>query len=683
MRVRSIVIAYLIGIAVLAVVGAAIVSYGQWMRLADLDQASKLVTAIGKANRFTEAIALERGVYNRVLQSDQSIEEKRRLFEPRRATTDAILNELIAQIETFPADETILLRGPVLGARELVLGARAKSERIWRDPENARNADVFRPVAADFSAAIDHLDRATIRLERELSDKDPRLGIMIGLGRLANEMRDAAGRRAIMLSRYVGTLEQQDRATVAAVSELTGQVKAAWTRIQRTVRQVGPSPKVEAAVEHLRATFMDAGEKTYGLVALAARDGTAPAFTTSAWREWNLATLNQIAALRDAPITQALDDLALLRSSAFFYLILVLCGASGLVLTIVGSGLFLEWRMLRPIAALTDTIDRDTDDGSDRQAAQPDARVAICYEGRGDEIGSLARAVGRLQQRKIEILRLSERFDTALANLPQGLCVFDAEQRVIVANERYAEIYNIAPGKVGPGTTLSEILQYRIEAASCPIDTDQYLQLCYAASPLGEGGDQRVDQLQDGRAIAVRSQPLPDGGWVATHEDITARLESEARIAHMAHHDALTQLPNRMLFRDEMNRAAQRVGRGEEFAVLCLDLDQFKRVNDTLGHPVGDGLLKQVAERLAACIRETDTVARLGGDEFAVVQTCAKQPEGATTLSRRLIESVGAPYEVAGHHIVIGTSVGISIAPTDGIEPDQLLKNADMALYRA
>ena len=170
---------------------------------------------------------------------------------------------------------------------------------------------------------------------------------------------------------------------------------------------------------------------------------------------------------------------------------------------------------------------------------------------------------------------------------------------------------------------------------------------------------------------------------IATHEDITERRKAEAQIAYMAHHDALTDLPNRVRFREEMAKALGRVERGETLAVLCIDLDHFKTVNDTLGHPVGDALLQAASDRLRACVRPTDTVARLGGDEFAIVQVGSDQPVGSTALATRLVKEISQPFDVQGHQVVIGASVGIAIAPNDGNNPDHLLKGADMALYRA
>ncbi len=166
--------------------------------------------------------------------------------------------------------------------------------------------------------------------------------------------------------------------------------------------------------------------------------------------------------------------------------------------------------------------------------------------------------------------------------------------------------------------------------------------------------------------------------------DVTERKQAEARIAYMAHHDALTDLPNRILFHERLGELLARVRRrGESFAVHCLDLDHFKGVNDTLGHPIGDELLQTVAQRLKKCLRDSDMVARLGGDEFAVVQYPLADPNEASTLASTLIEVVSKPYEVQGHEFVIGASIGIALAPGDGEEADGLLRNADMALYRA
>jgi diguanylate cyclase (GGDEF)-like protein len=175
------------------------------------------------------------------------------------------------------------------------------------------------------------------------------------------------------------------------------------------------------------------------------------------------------------------------------------------------------------------------------------------------------------------------------------------------------------------------------------------------------------------------------GGWVSTLEDITEWRQAQAQIVHMARHDALTGLPNRAVFREQVEHALSRISRNDGIvAVYCVDLDNFKVINDSLGHPIGDDLLNAVALRLSAGIRHTDTVARLGGDEFAIVQVGGElEASDVSSLASRIIELVSAPYAIRGNQIVIGTSIGISVAPGDGMDPDLLLKDAEIALYRA
>jgi diguanylate cyclase (GGDEF)-like protein/PAS domain S-box-containing protein len=189
-----------------------------------------------------------------------------------------------------------------------------------------------------------------------------------------------------------------------------------------------------------------------------------------------------------------------------------------------------------------------------------------------------------------------------------------------------------------------------------------------------------------GIPVEVVCQPFRTGvrgNEVYAIRDLTERHRNEAKITHMAHHDALTDLPNRVLLAERLDQALIRAGQDGAVAVLCIDLDRFKEINDALGHTIGDALLKAVADRLRSCVRETDIVARMGGDEFVVLQVADVQAVETTTLATRIIESLGAPFTINEHQIVIGASVGIALAPADGHHPEQLLKNADIALYRA
>jgi diguanylate cyclase (GGDEF)-like protein len=273
-------------------------------------------------------------------------------------------------------------------------------------------------------------------------------------------------------------------------------------------------------------------------------------------------------------------------------------------------------------------------------------------------------------------------FDAALNNMLQGLSMFDARERLLVFNNRFVEMYGLSREVVRPGCPLIELVRHSIEVAHSNQDAEQIRREIVAARAEGRSGSCAIE-TEDRRKFSIISTPMADGGFVVTHEDVTERQRSEAMIAYMAHHDALTDLPNRVRFQERLCEALARVHRGENLAVLCLDLDRFKGVNDTVGHPIGDLLLKAAADRLRQCIRSTDLIARIGGDEFAIVQTNIQQTADATMLASRMIEAVSAPYEIEDHQLVIGLSVGITVAPNDGVDADQLLKNADMALYRA
>ena len=402
--------------------------------------------------------------------------------------------------------------------------------------------------------------------------------------------------------------------------------------------------------------------------------------------------------------------------------------------------------------------------------------------------------------------------NAALENMPQGICMFGADQRLVLANDLYSKMYGLNPEDVKPGTTLPEILKARIASGACPKDAQKYVKERLEEAFLPEPG-YVINELQDGRIFAVSRKTMPDGGSVAVHQDITAHLhaeqelgdtkqflnsiienipvavvvkdavtrkfilvnrafesmlkmsraevigktvfdiyrtkdaeridatdsqalagaigayprdyevempdghscilatsrivvhdaqgvakhlvvviddvterkKSEQRIAFMAHHDVLTGLANRLAIMEKIEEAvARHRRRGDSFAVLLLDLDRFKHVNDTLGHAVGDALLRETAVRLKASLRETDVLARLGGDEFAIVQDRESDQRGAASaLADRIIEVISKPFYIEGNEVNIATSIGIALAPEHAANSDSLMKMADLALYRA
>ena len=288
----------------------------------------------------------------------------------------------------------------------------------------------------------------------------------------------------------------------------------------------------------------------------------------------------------------------------------------------------------------------------------------------GKQLGRLEQSKISLAQRNAQLESSRRQFDAVLDNMSQGLTFFDRDQKLIVCNRRYREIYRLSCEDTQAGTLLADILDHRAAAGS-------FVGMTKAdfLARRGEWGRAAkpydiIDELGDGRIIAMHYQPLNDGGWVTTHEDITARRRAETSLAFMARHDALTELPNRTLFRERLEQAIAAAGPDSICALLCLDLDRFKVINDTLGHPVGDGLLRAVGERLVASVRPVDTVARLGGDEFAIVQAGLKTPEHAAILAHRILEAIQQPFDIGGSRIVAATSIGISIALSDTIAAD-------------
>jgi diguanylate cyclase (GGDEF)-like protein len=289
-----------------------------------------------------------------------------------------------------------------------------------------------------------------------------------------------------------------------------------------------------------------------------------------------------------------------------------------------------------------------------------------------------------------------------LDRIRQGLCVFDKQQRLLLFNRLYAEMYGLEPSQLWIGMTLRDVVDLRYAAGTGPDMTPEE----YASwrDRIGTA-DQAVSTevtLRDGRVHTIHHEPTFGGGWVATFEDITQRRRAEAQVRYMAHHDVLTGLPNRALFTVHLERTLARL-RGESSlddyrapsassnwlaAVLLLDLDRFKAVNDTLGHAAGDELLKLVSGRIGDCLRSGDTLARLGGDEFAVLlDDRITEGEQAAEIARRVVSAVSAPFVLDGHDAQVGTSVGISLcARADQVPtpaPAMLLRQADMALYRA
>ncbi|WP_426314656.1 putative bifunctional diguanylate cyclase/phosphodiesterase [Methylobacterium fujisawaense] len=357
---------------------------------------------------------------------------------------------------------------------------------------------------------------------------------------------------------------------------------------------------------------------------------------------------------------------------------------AGLTLCLVALVLLiLSSRITRPLVRITQTVS---------EVARGNWHVSVPDIDRADEVGDIARAVVVLEhslserdqlrddvfrqntiltERERQLQEQNERFDAALNNMSQGLCMFGAHGRLKVFNAQFCRIYNIAPEA--------------LEAEPTHADVRQLAGLAdWSGSESRPHRRSLTRTLADERCVEITVEPMADGGWVETHEDVTASVTAQARIAHLATHDALTGLSNRALLADRLAAAlAGHAHDGRAVTVICLDLDDFKGINDTLGHPAGDELLRQVGRRLTVLCPPGGTVARLGGDEFAMVLSEAELPAGVLALADEVLTQLRRPFILAGQFVSVDASLGLAVSAADDADGDDLLRRADVALYAA
>lgn len=282
-----------------------------------------------------------------------------------------------------------------------------------------------------------------------------------------------------------------------------------------------------------------------------------------------------------------------------------------------------------------------------------------------------------------DVTLLATRFDTALSNMPNGLCMFDEDGRIAVSNGKLNLLLGLPPDRELRGMTQQQLVECLVENGRVSERNAKRLLRNLEKHRTRAGAKSFDVDLQSGRTLEFTFQLMDSGGIVLLVEDITERKIAEAKISHMARFDALTGLPNRMVLHERMSEALAERGPRQFSALHFIDLDQFKQVNDTLGHSRGDLLLQAVAERLRSIVRKTDVVSRFGGDEFVVLQSPIESSEEAGELAKRILGALSGTYQIDGHEVVISASIGIALSPMDGTEVDQVLRNADMALYRA
>jgi diguanylate cyclase (GGDEF)-like protein len=344
-------------------------------------------------------------------------------------------------------------------------------------------------------------------------------------------------------------------------------------------------------------------------------------------------------------------------------------------------------RRLRIITRSMVRLSRNDFDG-------PVARASLVKADGPDEIGDLARALdvfrgnaialrahrGRLEQVNLWL-------DVALNNMQRGLAMFDADERLVVSNANYQRMYDLPVTLTLHGTPLADILAHRAENI---LTNPSEIIASYRLAVAARAPATFIRDRADGRTYCVTLTPLDDGGWVTAHEDVTEKRQADARARLLARQDSLTELQNRRGFSEALTACAGALPADDapdpanaRFALLSIDLDHFKEVNDTYGHPTGDALLVAVADRLRSAVRQDDIVARMGGDEFAILQRSVRGVHDPERLVRRLLPLLSEPYDILGHKLMIGASIGLSLAPAHGRVPELLMQRADLALYSA
>lgn len=304
----------------------------------------------------------------------------------------------------------------------------------------------------------------------------------------------------------------------------------------------------------------------------------------------------------------------------------------------------------------------------------------IAYSSRGKSgIYGVVRDISEKKQDE-ERLKLAA---AVLASTAEGVLITDVKARIVAVNRAFTEITGFSEAEAlgqKPAMLRSEHqgVEFYQEMWKCLAETDVW---CGEIWNRRKNGEVYPEWLV---ISAIRDEQNEITHYVGVFSDISSLKHSQARLEHLAHFDSLTDLPNRILFQDRLAHEIDRAARQEEqVAVLVLDLDGFKTVNDSLGHPVGDQLLSQVAERLQCCVRQEDTVARLGGDEFAIILGSLNEGEDAVEVVRKILASIEQPFDLAGVGALISTSVGVAVYPLDGQTATELVRNADAAMYGA
>ena len=671
MRLRSVFLAGCVGLALPGFAACGFSAVQAWAAWRAAGAAALGTRAAGQVLRAIPPLMGERGrVQEASLTADpQAVAALR----PAEAASDLALQQARSAVEVagLPIAAIERARDGLVAARERAASAISGKRSALRTP------------VEQYNRLAEGLEEEVSRIERTVTLANPSVGLAVGLAHNAAELRSIAGRRGVLLNIWLGGSDLQPLQKDELLA-LNGRLAGAWERLQRGVRSSGLGSALSKTVAATEAEFFLEQEPWYRELVKAAASGAERPMDFRRFRPWHVSALERLLPLREALLSEAAAQAAAATDAARIGLFAAAGGAMLSLFVVALSVLALLRGLVEPVRGMTEAM---------TALASGDLSAAVPAGSRLREIGAMVAAVSvfrdnvaNLHRRDAELQETNLRFAAALENMSQGLCMYGPDERLVVFNGRFCEVTGLPAEQVKPGMPFQEVVAL---AASAGLFKGKNTEQAYAerrghVSQLAIGGQHHDELTSCGRVLAVYYKPMANGGWVATYEDVTQRRRSEEQLSYLARHDALTGLPNRILLREHLEAVLHRLRRGPGTAsVLCLDLDGFKNVNDTLGHPAGDELLCQVAARLRETTRATDLVARLGGDEFAVVQADAEQPTNAAVFAERLVGALREPFILAGHRRVeIGTSIGVILA-NEASTADELLRSADIALYRA
>jgi diguanylate cyclase (GGDEF)-like protein len=666
MRLRSLLLACCIALALPGLAACAVYARASWTELRQARAAARGAQAAGDVMRAASLLMVERG---RQQEAGRPGEDPDALAAAQAAADEGLARARGALLAAGMRAE------PVNLAREDLQQLRLRAALA------AGTRSAMLPLAEQLGGIIEGLEQEVTRVERSVTFADASVGILVGLARNANQVRGVAGLRGMLLNAWLGG-EELSEARREALLLLTGRIAEGMDRLQGGLRTSGLAPTLIRRIAEMESDFVREREPRYRALVQAALAGGEPPSWAAEQRAWQVAAVASLLPAREALLREAAAEGAAAVDAASRSLLA--CAAVSLIslglVVVTVSGLLR--RLAEPVQAMSEAM-------AALAAGDLGEPPAEAQRGPLREIGEMAASVAvfrdnfaSLRRREAELGRTNVLFLAALENMTQGLTMYDADERLTVFNTRFCEVTTLPPEEVRVGMTYRDVIAL---AVACGQFAERTVEEAYAASRSVLADMARVGQhdLSVGeRTVSRRYVPLIGGGWVTTFEDVTERRGVEARIAHMAHHDALTGLANRVLFREHMVRALGCERSAGRLAVLCIDLDGFKGVNDAFGHPVGDALLRAVARRLRGTTRDTDVVARLGGDEFAVLQPASDPPLSPAALAERLVQALREPFELDGRRVEVGASVGVALA-SEASTPDDLLRDADIALYQA